>query len=129
MILGAAIEFSYGSTEVVDDRQFAPRIADAGDSLHGAVADDRPFDVTSRAMDTNEVQRGECLASEEVDDTQIENELMRHADPLLNEVSECLAIRRVDVARDDHPHAFRRQVVDFEGGAAASQRFLGGRQL
>jgi hypothetical protein len=58
-------------------------------------------------MNADEVQGGECLASEEVDDAQVENELMGHADPLLNEVSERLAIRGVDLTRDDDPHAFR----------------------
>jgi hypothetical protein len=126
--LGAAIELLHRRAEGIDDRQLAFGIADAGDSPNGSATDDRPFDVASRAMNPNEVQGGECLASEEVDDAEVEGELMGHPDPLLNEVSERMAIRGVDVTSHDDPRAFRRQVVEFEDGSTASLRLIGDRQ-
>jgi hypothetical protein len=80
-------------------------------------------------VNADEVQGGECLASEEVDDAQVEDELMGDADPLLNEVAERLAIRGVHVTGNDDPIAFRCQVVDLEDGAAASLRLISDRQM
>jgi hypothetical protein len=79
-------------------------------------------------MNANEVQRGERLASEEVDDAEVEDELMGHPDPLLNEVAERMAVRGVDVTGHDDPRAFRRQVVEFEDGSTTSLRLIGDRQ-
>jgi hypothetical protein len=49
-------------------------------------------------VDADVVQGRETLAVEEVDCAQIENELMRHASVALDEMSERLAIRSVNVA-------------------------------
>jgi hypothetical protein len=70
-------------------------------------------------MNADEVQGGETLAAEKVDGAEIENELMRRAGVSLDEMSKCLAIRGVDVARNPDTHPFGRQAMDFEGGSAA----------
>jgi len=98
MVLRAAIKLAHRSADVVDDGQLGVGIANAQHSVDGSVGDDRPVHITSRTVDADVVQGGETLAAEKIDCAQIENELMRHAGMPLDEMSERLAIRGVNVA-------------------------------
>ncbi len=119
MIFRAAVKLVHRSVEVVEDRHFGFGIADSQNPIHGSIRDDYPVHITSRTMNADVVQGGETLAAEKVDGAQIENKLMGLAGVPLDEMSQCLPIRGVDVARNPYAHAFGRQVVDFEDGSAA----------
>jgi hypothetical protein len=120
------VESALRSSEIVDNWQIPFGIADAENAPRNSVADDHPVHIASHALNADVIQSSEALTAEEVDPTQIEDELFRDARVALHEATQCLSIGRVDFAGNDNAHARGGNLASFESATASDFSIVGG---
>src|SRR5262245_13415622 len=98
MALADAVQPRQTGREVVDERQFAVRVAYRQQAPDRVTADDDPVHVAARAMHADVVQRGEGLSAGEVDGPQVEDELSGNTGDLLDVAAEVPAVGGIDIA-------------------------------